>query len=166
MALLDILHYPDPRLRMKASVVNDFGDEIQSLIDNLLETMYASRGIGLAATQVNVHQRVLVADISEDATSPVSLINPRLIHHEGFIQKDEGCLSLPGITEMVKRYDEIVVEANSVDGNTVTLEAAGLLSVCLQHEMDHLDGRLFIDHLSYLKRTRLTKKFEKKLEKA
>ena len=161
MALLDILHFPDPRLRNVAKPVEEITPEIKQLVDDMFETMYAAPGIGLAATQVNVHQRILVADVSEDRSEPICLINPELVEVSGSEQMEEGCLSVPGIFELVERGDEIKVTALDRDGNKITLEAGGLLAVCIQHEIDHLDGKLFVDYLSQLKRSRIRKKLEK-----
>ncbi len=161
MALLKILEFPDPRLRTKATPVAEVNDEIRTLIDNLLETMYAAPGIGLAATQVDVHQRVLVTDVSEDKSQPLALVNPEILSKDGVEVMEEGCLSVPGYYEKVERADSIVVRFLDRDGNEQTLETDGLLAVCIQHEIDHLDGKLFVDYLSNLKRTRIRKKLEK-----
>lgn len=161
MALLDILEFPDPRLRTKAKPVTKVDDKIRKLTDDMLETMYAAPGIGLAATQVNVHQRVVVIDISEDKSQPLVLINPEFEVIEGEQQYDEGCLSVPGFYETVTRAEKIRVKALNRDGEPFEFEADGLLSVCIQHELDHLDGKLFVDHISKLKRDRIRKKLEK-----
>ncbi len=161
MALLQILEYPDPRLRTVASPVAEVSDDIRQLIDDMLETMYAAPGIGLAATQVDVHQRVLVMDISEDKSQPLCFINPVILESTGLATADEGCLSVPEIYESVERAAEIRVKALDRNGNEFEMSADGLLAVCIQHEMDHLEGKLFVDYLSQLKRQRLKKKFAK-----
>ena len=161
MAILEILHYPDKRLRTVAEPVDVVDDSIRSLVDDMLETMYAAPGIGLAATQVNVHKRVLVMDLSEDKNEPLCLINPEIINSEGVEQTEEGCLSVPDIYETVERAERVTVKALGKDGNEFTLEADGLLAVCIQHEMDHLLGNLFVDYLSPLKQLRVKKKIQK-----
>jgi len=161
MALLDILEFPDPRLRTKASAVERVDDAIRQLIDDMLETMYAAPGIGLAATQVNVHKRLLVIDLSEDHSQPLVLINPEITMREGVEEMEEGCLSVPGIYDKVNRADRIRVRALDRNGEAFEMDAQGLLAVCIQHEMDHLEGKLFVDYLSELKRTRIRKKLEK-----
>ncbi len=161
MTILDILHFPDERLRKKAQPVAAVDEAIQGLVDDLFETMYAAPGIGLAATQVNIHQRILVIDISEDNSQPLAFINPEITRLDGVEEMDEGCLSVPGIFEPVQRADEITVKALSRDGEPFEMNAQGLLAVCIQHEIDHLDGKLFIDYLSELKRQRIRKKMSK-----
>jgi len=161
MAILDILHFPDPRLRNKAKPVAEVNDEIRRLIDDMLETMYAAPGIGLASIQVNVPSRVIVVDITEDRSDPLALINPEILSKDGVEEMDEGCLSVPGVYETVQRADRIRVRYLDRDGNTVERDVEGLLAVCIQHEIDHLDGRLFVDYLSSLKRQRIRKKLEK-----
>jgi len=161
MADLDILIYPDDRLRNIAKPVVDIDDETRSLIDNMFATMYAAPGIGLAATQVDVHQRIVVIDISENKDQPLTLINPEIIESDGRAEHEEGCLSIPGIFELVEREDQIRFAAIDADGNPYEMEAEGLLSVCVQHEIDHLDGKLFVDYLSSLKRRRIKKKMLK-----
>lgn len=161
MALLDILEFPDPRLRTQAKPVALVDDRIRKLTDDMLETMYAAPGIGLAATQVNVHQRIVVIDVSEDKNEPLVLINPAFEVIEGEQQYDEGCLSVPGFYETVTRAEKIRVKALDRNGQPFEREADGLLSVCIQHELDHLDGKLFVDHISRLKRERIRKKLEK-----
>ncbi len=161
MAILRILEYPDPRLRTRAKPVEKVDESIRILIDDMLETMYAAPGIGLAATQVDVHQRILVADVSEDKTVPVVLINPEIIEVEGTEQTEEGCLSVPGIFEAVERAELIRVRALNLDGEEIEMEAGNMLAVCIQHEMDHLEGKLFVDYLSEIKRQRIRKKLEK-----
>ena len=161
MALLSILHFPDPRLRKVARPVETVNEATRTLIDDLLETMYAAPGIGLAANQVNVQQRIIVIDVSEDKSQPLVLINPRLLSDEGEEECEEGCLSVPGFYESVQRAERIKVSALDRNGDPFELEADGLLAVCIQHEIDHLDGKLFVDYLSPLKRNRIRKKLEK-----
>ncbi|MEL6301372.1 MAG: peptide deformylase [Pseudomonadota bacterium] len=161
MALLNILEYPDPRLRTKATPVEVVDDALRTLIDNMFETMYHAPGIGLAATQVDVHKRLLVADVSEDHTEPHAFINPVITKKDGVEVMEEGCLSVPGYYESVERAERIQVEYLDRDGNPQTLEADGLLAVCIQHEIDHLDGKLFVDYLSQMKRQRIRKRLEK-----
>ncbi len=163
MAKLDILHYPDPRLRNHGAAVEKVDDEIRKLIDDMIETMYEAPGIGLAATQVNVAKRVIVVDISEDKSDPLALVNPEIDERDGEVETEEGCLSVPGIYETVRRPEHIRVTALDRDGKTIEIKAEGLLAVCIQHEVDHLDGRLFVDYLSRLKRQRIKKKAEKGL---
>ena len=164
MATLPILHYPDPRLRTKARPVEVVDDSVRTLIENLLETMYAASGIGLAATQVNVHQRVLVVDVSERRDQPKAFVNPVIEQAEGEQERDEGCLSVPGFFEAVKRAERIRVSALNADGERFALEAEGMLAVCIQHECDHLDGKLFVDYLSNLKRQRIKTKLRKQAQ--
>jgi peptide deformylase len=161
MAKLDILTFPDPRLRVKALPVSRVDADIQCLVDDMLETMYAAPGIGLAAIQVNVPRRVVVIDISETHDQPLCLINPVIVSRDGEEEMDEGCLSVPGFFETVKRAERVRVEALDRDGERFTLDADGLLAVCIQHEIDHLDGKLFVDHISMLKRQRIRRKLEK-----
>jgi len=162
MAKLTILEYPDPRLRTRAAPVAAVDDGIRTLIDDMLETMYAAPGVGLAATQVNVHKRVLVADVTQEQNHPLAFINPEIIERDGKTEAEEGCLSVPGIFDKLNtRSARIVVRALGRDGKPFELEADGLLAVCIQHEMDHLEGKLFVDYLSELKRTRIRKKLEK-----
>ncbi|KAB7627242.1 peptide deformylase [Alkalilimnicola sp. S0819] len=161
MAVLDILHYPDPRLRTVAQPVPQVDDEIRRLVDDMFETMYEAPGIGLAATQVNVHRRVIVIDTSEDRSEPLCLINPELLELHGEEEMQEGCLSVPGYYDTVRRADRIRFTALNREGERYELEAEGLLAVCVQHEIDHLDGKLFVDYLSELKRKRVRKKLEK-----
>ena len=161
MTRLTILEYPDPRLRTVAQPVDRVDDELRRLIDDMLETMYASNGIGLAATQVNVHRRLLVADVSEQHDQPLVLVNPEVIAREEVGTTQEGCLSVPGVYDDVERAQRIRVRALGRDGKPFEMDAGGLLSVCIQHEIDHLDGRLFVDYLSELKRQRIRKKLEK-----
>lgn len=161
MALLKILEFPDPRLRTKATPVEAVDEDIRTLIDDLLETMYDAPGIGLAATQVNVHKRVLVTDVSEDKSQPLALVNPEIVSKDGVEVMEEGCLSVPGYFEEVERAENIVVRFLDRDGKPQQLAADGLLAVCIQHEIDHLDGKLFVDYLSQLKRQRIRKKLVK-----
>ena len=162
MALLDILKFPDKRLRTKAIPVNEVTDATREFLDDMLETMYAAPGIGLAATQVNVHQQIVVIDISEDKNQPYCFINPVITHSDGEEVCEEGCLSVPEYYAEVKRAEKVTVEALNKDGEKFVLEADGLLAVCVQHELDHLKGKLFVDYLSPLKQKRLKKKLEKK----
>jgi len=158
MSLLNILEYPDPRLRTTAMPVETVDDDLRRLVDDMLETMYAAPGIGLAATQVDVHKRVLVLDISATKDEPYCFINPESLERNGVTFGEEGCLSVPGITDWVERAEEIRVRALDRDGEPFEMHAEGLLAVCVQHEIDHLDGKLFVDYLSQLKRQRLKKK--------
>jgi len=166
MAKLKILEFPDPRLRTKALPVENVDDRIRSLIDDLFETMYAAPGIGLAATQVDRHIRLLVLDVSEDRSRPRCLINPEIVEADGEEEMDEGCLSVPGFYEKVKRADRIRVRAQNETGESSEFEAEGLEAVCIQHEMDHLEGKLFVDYLSSLKRNRIRSKLLKQKKKA
>ena len=161
MAILDILHFPDERLRQVCAPVEVFDGSLQTLIDDMFETMYAAPGIGLAAIQVNVHKRVLVADVSEDRSGAICLINPEIVSSDGEEEMDEGCLSVPGFFETVRRAERIRVKALDRKGEAVELETGGLLAVCIQHEIDHLNGKLFVDYISPLKRGRIRKKLEK-----
>ena len=161
MPLLSILHYPDPRLRNLAKPVERVDDRIRALVDNMFETMYAAPGIGLAAPQVNVAMRVITIDVSEDHDEPVCLINPEVVSEEGRLELEEGCLSVPGVYEVVQRAEWIRLEALDRDGEPFSSEVDGLLSVCIQHEIDHLHGKLFVDYLSQLKRQRIKKKARK-----
>jgi peptide deformylase len=161
MALLQILEFPDPRLRTRAQPVTQVDAALRTLIDDMFETMYAAPGIGLAATQVNVAKRLLVIDISEQRNEPLVLINPDVVAREGVEETEEGCLSVPGVFDKVTRAERIRVRGLDRDGKPLDFEADGLLAVCIQHEIDHLDGKLFVDYLSELKRTRIRKKLEK-----
>ncbi len=161
MTKLVILEYPDPRLRKKAAPVAVVDDALRQLADNMLETMYAARGVGLAATQVDVHQRLIVLDVSEERDQPLVLINPELLTREGSGPGEEGCLSLPGIYEKLSRATHIRVRALGRDGRPFEMDAEGLLAVCIQHEMDHLEGKLFVDYLSELKRQLIRRRLEK-----
>jgi len=161
MALLQILEFPDPRLRNRAQPVAQVDAALRTLIDDMFETMYAAPGIGLAATQVNVAKRVLVLDLSERRNEPLALINPEILQRAGVEETEEGCLSVPGYFDKVTRAEQIRVRALDRDGKQIEFDADGLLAVCIQHEIDHLDGKLFVDYLSELKRTRIRKKLEK-----
>ncbi|MCF6336980.1 MAG: peptide deformylase [Gammaproteobacteria bacterium] len=161
MSILTILQFPDPKLRQKAAPVVSVDDSIRTLVDDMFETMYSAPGIGLAAVQVNVLKRVIVIDISEDKSQPKCFINPEIVEHSGNEKMDEGCLSVPGIYEPVSRAKEITVRYLDRDGNTQELTVDDLLAVCVQHEIDHLDGKLFVDYLSEMKRKRIRKKMEK-----
>jgi len=161
MAILTILEFPDERLRKKAKPVDSVDDQTRKLIDDMLETMYAAPGIGLAATQVNVQKRILVVDISEEKNAPLALINPEILCKEGQEESDEGCLSVPGVFEKVKRAEKIRIKALDREGSTIEMDAEGLLAVCIQHEIDHLEGKLFVDYLSPLKRQLARKKVKK-----
>ncbi len=161
MAKLKILEFPDPRLRTKATPVKLVDDDLRALISDMFETMYSAPGIGLAATQVDVHKRLLVADLSADNDAPHVLVNPEILAKDGVIVTDEGCLSVPGFYEEVERAEHIRVRYLDRDGAEVELEMTGLLAVCIQHEIDHLDGKLFVDYLSEAKRQRIRKKLLK-----
>ena len=161
MSILSVLEFPDERLRKKAAMVKTVDADIRKLVDDMLETMYEYKGIGLAATQVNVHKRVIVLDISENNDQPLYLINPEIIEKRGTEESEEGCLSVPGFFEKVKRAENVKVRALGRDGQEFEMEVDNLLSVCVQHEMDHLEGKLFVDYLSSLKRQRIKKKLDK-----
>jgi peptide deformylase len=162
MALLPILRYPDPRLHTRAAPVLEVNDEIRQLVADMAETMYEAPGIGLAATQVNVHQRVVVIDVSEDKSALLALINPEIIARSGEQVCEEGCLSVPGIYDKVSRSETVRVRALDQQGKTFELDAEGLLAVCIQHELDHLEGKVFVEYLSQLKQTRIKGKLAKK----
>ena len=166
MARLPILEYPDPRLRIRATEVEVVDDEIRQLVRDLFETMYEAPGIGLAATQVDAHKRVLVTDVSEDRSEPYCLINPEILSLEGEVSYEEGCLSVPDVYEAVARAEKIRVRCLDENGESKEFDAEGLLAICIQHENDHLDGKLFVDYLSTLKRDRLKKKIAKKAKRA
>ena len=166
MALLNILRYPDARLHKLASPVTVFDDSLKRLVADMAETMYAAPGIGLAATQVDVHKQVIVVDVSERRDSLVVLVNPEIVEATGQSDIEEGCLSVPGIYELVVRAERVKVRAYDQNGNPFTLEAQGLLAVCIQHEMDHLEGKVFIEHLSQLKQQRVRAKLAKQLRKS
>ena len=161
MALLDILEFPDPRLRTKARPVDTVDDNLRRLIDDMFETMYAAPGIGLAATQVDVHQRLVVIDVSEGKDQPLVLINPEIVAKQGSQVYQEGCLSVPGIFADVERADEVTMKALDRNGQPYELTADGVLAVCIQHELDHLDGKVFVDYLSPLKREMVRKRLLK-----
>lgn len=163
MSHLTILHFPDERLRTVAKPVARIDQPLQQLIADMLETMYDAPGIGLAATQVNCHQRLIVIDTSEEKNRPLVLINPEILERDGVEEMEEGCLSVPGIYEPVQRAERVKVRALDRNGKPFELEADDLLAVCIQHEIDHLDGKLFVDYLSSLKRQRIKKKLEKQL---
>jgi peptide deformylase len=164
MALLNILHFPDPRLRTVAKEVTEFDDELRQFVSDMFETMYEAPGIGLAATQVDRHIRLLVMDVSEARNQPRCLINPEILESEGEEQMDEGCLSVPGFYEKVRRAERIRVRAYDENGELAEFDAEGLEAVCIQHEMDHLDGKLFVDYLSNLKRDRIRSKLVKAIK--
>lgn len=161
MARLPILEYPDPRLRIRAEPVTKVDAEVRQLVADLFETMYAAPGVGLAATQVNVHKRILVCDVSADGNEPYCLINPEIVSAEGKTNAEEGCLSVPEFYDYVDRAAKVKVRALDRDGKAFELEAEGLLGVCIQHEMDHLKGKVFVDYLSPLKRELVKKKLAK-----
>ena len=161
MALLPILQYPDPRLHKVAKSVVSVTEQTRKLISDMAETMYAAPGVGLAATQVDVHERIVVIDVSEEHNDLKVLINPVLLTAEGEEESEEGCLSVPGIYEDVTRAKRVVIKALDQNGKEFKLEADGLLAVCIQHEMDHLQGRVFVEHLSHLKQTRIRAKLKK-----
>ena len=161
MAKLKILEFPDPRLRTKAAPIETVDDALRVLIGDMFETMYEAPGIGLAATQVDVHKRLLVTDVSTDKTEPYVLINPEIVEKDGVTVTDEGCLSVPGYYEEVERAEHIRVRFLDRNGDETEMEMDGLLAVCIQHEIDHLDGKLFVDYLSEAKRQRIRKKLEK-----
>ena len=161
MAKLDILTFPDPRLRIRATPVARVDAEVKRIVSDMLETMYAAPGIGLAAVQVNIPKRIVVMDVSENKDAPLCLINPEILERSGEEQMDEGCLSVPGFYEPVTRAERVRLRALGLDGEPVELDADGLLAVCIQHEIDHLEGKLFVDHISALKRLRIRHKLEK-----
>lgn len=161
MALLKVLRFPDERLRTVAAPIKEFTPELKSTIDDMFETMDAEKGVGLAATQVDIHQRLIVIDVSPDRDDPIVLINPKIIAKDGIQISEEGCLSVPECYAKVERAETVTVEALDGNGETFTREGSGLLAVCIQHEIDHLDGKLFVDYLSPLKRNRIRKKLEK-----
>ncbi|HLE67885.1 MAG TPA: peptide deformylase [Burkholderiales bacterium] len=166
MAILSILRYPDARLHKLAAPVTVFDASLKALVRDMAETMYAAPGIGLAATQVDVHRQVIVVDVSERRDSLVTLINPEIVESSGVADLEEGCLSLPGVYETVERADRIRVRAYDPNGNALTLEAQGLLAVCIQHEMDHLKGKVFVEYLSPLKQQRIRAKLAKQLRRS
>lgn len=162
MALLNILQYPDERLHTVAQPVAKIDERIQTLIQDMFETMYEARGIGLAATQVDVHERIVVMDLSEEKNEPRVFINPVITHKNGETTYEEGCLSVPGIYDTVTRAEQVTVEALNEKGEPFTLEANGLLAICIQHELDHLMGKVFVEHLSQLKQNRIKTKLKKR----
>lgn len=166
MAMLNILRYPDARLHKLAAPVTVFDQGLKTLVADMAETMYAAPGIGLAATQVDVHKQIIVVDVSERRDSLVVLVNPEIVEATGVSDIEEGCLSVPGIYELVERSERVKVRAHDQNGNAFTLEAQGLLAVCIQHEMDHLKGKVFIEYLSQLKQQRVRAKLSKQLRKS
>ena len=162
MALLNILQYPDERLHTVAQPVAKIDERIQTLIQDMFETMYEARGIGLAATQVDVHERIVVMDLSEEKNEPRVFINPVITHKNGETTYEEGCLYVPGIYDTVTRAEQVTVEALNEKGEAFTLEADGLLAICIQHELDHLMGKVFVEHLSQLKQNRIKTKLKKR----
>jgi len=166
MSIREIVFVPEPVLRKKAKTVTKFDDKLQTLIDDMVETMRAAPGVGLAATQVDVHEQIIVMDISEQHNELRVFINPEILHSSGAQDGEEGCLSVPGIYETVHRADKVTVRALDQLGETFTLEAEGFLAVCIQHEMDHLKGRVFVEYLSQLKQTRLRAKLKKRRREA
>jgi peptide deformylase len=165
MAVLDILRYPDPRLYNKAAPVAEVDEPIRALVRDMAETMYSAPGVGLAATQVNVHKRVVVIDASEARDQLLVLINPEIVSREGVQYRDEGCLSVPGIYEPVERAERVTVRALGVDGKPFSHSAEGLLAICIQHELDHLEGIVFVDYLSRLKQQRIKAKLQKQIRR-
>lgn len=168
MAILTVLRFPDERLKTKASPVTEVNDEIKQIIDDMFETMYAENGVGLAATQVNIHKRIVVIDVSENKEQAFALVNPKIIHKsDDVVINEEGCLSVPACYAKVERATEVTIEALDRDGKPFTLTGKELLAICIQHELDHLEGKLFVDYLSPLKRQRIKSKLEKeaRLEK-
>ena len=165
MTILDILNYPDPRLHKVASIVDEINSEIISIVRDMTETMYAAPGIGLSATQVNYHKKIIIIDISEKKDDLLILINPEIVSSDGQQESQEGCLSVPGIYETVKRASEISIRALNVDGELIEFLADGKLSICIQHEMDHLMGKVFVEYLSPLKKSRIKTKMIKKNKK-
>ena len=165
MAVRDILHYPDPRLYQKAEPVAEVDESVRALVRDMADTMYAAPGVGLAATQVNVHKRLVVIDASETRDQLLVLINPEIVSREGAQYCEEGCLSVPGIYEAVERAERVTVRALGLDGKSFTLTAEKLLAVCIQHELDHLEGKVFVDYLSRLKQQRIKARLQKQLRK-
>lgn len=165
MAILDILRYPDPRLYTIAQPVEKVDDSIRRLVRDMAETMYAAPGVGLAATQVDVHKRVIVIDVSDARDQLVVLINPEIVWREGEKECEEGCLSVPGVYDIVKRAERVGVRALDADGRPFELVAEGMLAVCVQHEIDHLEGKVFVEYLSRLKQTRIRARLQKQLRK-
>jgi len=161
LSILTVLEFPDKRLRTKAKKVTVFDEKISVLVDDMFETMYDFKGVGLAATQIDVHQRVIVIDVSEEKDEPLCLINPEIVETQGTEDSEEGCLSVPGFFEMVTRAEKVKIKALDKQGKPFELEADDLLSVCIQHEIDHLDGKLFVDYISAFKRNRIKAKLDK-----
>lgn len=166
MALLQVLHFPDPRLRTVAEPVAEVTDETRHIASDMLETMYEEFGIGLAAVQVNVPQRIVVLDLSEEGNAPMVLINPQIVESSGEEEMEEGCLSVPGYTASIRRCEKIRVRAWNLQGETQEFDADGLLAVCIQHEIDHLDGKLFVDYLSPMKRERISEQLKTRQKRA
>ncbi len=166
MAILEILQYPDPRLHLPAARVENIDATVRKLVSDMAETMYGAEGVGLAATQVNVHQQVVLIDVSPDRTDLRVFINPEIIRREGLVFNQEGCLSVPGIYDNVERADSVTVTALDVNGARFTLNASGMLAACIQHELDHLQGKVFVEHLSELKQNRIRAKLKKRQRKA
>ncbi len=167
MALLNILQYPDPRLHTVAKPVTEVDERVRRIVADMFETMYSAKGVGLAATQVDIHERIIVVDTSEQRDQPMVLINPEIVQRSSDCKEwEEGCLSLPGIYDKVTRPDRIRVRALDARGESFEIEGDGLLSVCVQHEMDHLDGKVFVDHLSALKRNRIRARMRKRQREA
>ena len=165
MTILDILNYPDPRLHKVASIVDEINSEIISIVRDMTETMYAAPGIGLSATQVNYHKKIIIIDISEKKDDLLILINPEIVSSDGQQESQEGCLSVPGIYETVKRASEISIRALNIEGDVIEFAVDGKLSICIQHEMDHLMGKVFVEYLSPLKKSRIKTKMIKKNKK-
>jgi peptide deformylase len=165
MPILDILRYPDPRLYKRAEPVAEVDESVRALVANMAETMYAAPGMGLAATQVDVHKRIVVIDASERRDRLLVLINPEIVAREGMQYCEEGCLSVPGIYEAVERAERVTVRALGLDGQSFTLAAEGMLAVCIQHELDHLEGKVFVDYLSRLKQQRIKAKLQKQIRR-
>ncbi|MCK4841268.1 MAG: peptide deformylase [Methylococcales bacterium] len=161
MSILTVLEFPDKRLRTKAKKATVFDEALKTLVDDMLETMYDFKGIGLAATQINIHKQIIVIDVSEEKNQPLCLINPEILEQQGEEESEEGCLSVPGFFENITRAEHIKIKAWDKQGEPFELEADELLSICIQHEMDHLQGKLFVDYLSPLKKQRIKSKLEK-----
>ena len=159
--LREILNYPDPRLRKVAKIVSEFDEPLKTLTRDMFETMYHSSGIGLAATQIDIHLRVVVVDVSRDRSDPLCLVNPVIEEKSGTVDSKEGCLSVPETVEYIERAEHITFRAQNVNGENISMDAEGLLAICIQHEIDHLDGKLFVDYISNLKQNRLKKRISK-----
>ena len=164
MTVLNVLRFPDEKLRTKAKPVEEVNDEIRTIVDNMFETMYDENGVGLAATQVDIHLRIVVMDVTEDKSQQLTLINPKITRKEGSMLNDEGCLSVPGCYAKVTRAEQVTVEALDRNGEMQSIDADELLAICIQHELDHLEGILFVDYLSPLKRDRIKKKLAKEFK--